>query len=102
MKYKTNKLKTLEKKRYSIFTEDLEHCILCNTTNVDINEIFMGRNRQNSMKYGLCIPLCRTHHRQYHNDRKMQLKWMQLAQKKFEESHTNTEWMNIFHKNYKD
>lgn len=99
---KSNKILKLEKNRISIFTDDLSHCILCNQPDVDINEIFPGRNRQNSMKYGLCIPLCRKHHNQYHLQRSMQLQWMRLAQNEFEKTHTRDEWINIFLKNYKD
>lgn len=102
MRRKTTKLLNLEKNRYSVFTDDLEHCILCGKGNVDINEIFMGRNRRNSMKYGLCIPLCREHHRQYHNSRTMQLKWFKLAQNKFEEIFVGEDWLKIFYRNYKD
>lgn len=102
MRNKTNKLKTLEKNRFSILTDDLKHCIICGVISPDINEIFMGRNRQNSMKYGLCIPLCRKHHQDFHNNRDLQLKWMKLAQEKFEEVYPNIEWLKIFYKNYKD
>lgn len=99
---KKSKLSKLEKDRFSIFTEDLSHCILCSSDDVDINEIFPGRNRINSMKYGLCIPLCRKHHNQYHLQRPMQLYWMRLAQNEFEKDHSHNEWMDIFLKNYKD
>lgn len=102
MKYKRNKLKKLENSRKSIFTEDLEHCIMCNEKAVDINEIFMGRNRQNSMKYNLCIPLCRNCHNKYHLQRPIQLHWMRLAQTTFEKNHSHEEWMKIFLRNYKD
>lgn len=102
MKYKRNKLKNLEKQRKSIFTEDLEHCIICGEKATDINEILMGRNRQNSMKYDLCIPLCRSCHNKYHLQRPVQLYWIRLAQTEFEKTHSREEWLKIFYKNYKD
>ena len=102
MKYKSTTLLKLEKSRYSIVTDDMENCILCKKPNIDINEIYPGRNRQNSMKYGLCIPLCRYHHDLYHNDRKMQLYFMKIGQNKFEENYPQLNFINIFHKNYKD
>lgn len=102
MKYKRNKLKNLEKQRKSIFTDDLEHCIICGENATDINEILMGRNRQNSMKYNLCIPLCRNCHNKYHLQRPVQLYWIRLAQTEFEKTHSREEWLKIFYKNYKD
>jgi len=97
MKYKSSKLRKLENKRYSILTEDLDHCIIHkDITAVDINEIFMGRNRQNSMKYGLCIPLCRCCHRQYHNDRDMQLYWMKRGLEAFLKDYSIDDFKNIF------
>ncbi len=86
----------LEKDRYSIFTDDLEHCILCGATNVDINEIFMGRNRKNSMIYGMCIPLCRKHHIEYHRNRKAQLFWMNLGKSRFLEKYSEDVWHDTF------
>ncbi|MEE3324178.1 MAG: hypothetical protein VZR33_02500 [Methanosphaera sp.] len=86
----------LEKNRYSVFTDDLEHCILCGATNVDINEIFMGRNRKNSMIYGMCIPLCRKHHIEYHKSRQMQLFWMKQGKNKFLEVYSDELWHNTF------
>jgi hypothetical protein len=97
MKYKTSKLKKLEKERYSILTQDLSHCIIHKDKKADdINEIFMGRNRLNSMKYGLCIPLCRYCHRQYHNDRDMQLYWMKKGLEVFLQDHTIEDFRDIF------
>lgn len=89
-------MKKLEKERYSLFTDDLEHCILCGAENPDINEIFMGRNRKNSMKYGMCIPLCRFHHHMYHINRGMQITWMKIGKKKFLKNHSEEEWHNTF------
>lgn len=96
MKYKTNKLKRLENKRYSLLTEDLDHCILCGQPKKDINEIFMGRNRQNSMKYGLCIPMCDRCHHKYHNDRNLQMFFMKIGLDEFLKEHTKEEFQNTF------
>ena len=96
MRRKTAKLIQLEKSRYSIITEDLYHCIECPNKASDINEIFMGRNRLNSIKYGLCIPLCRECHKKYHNDRNMQLKWMKIGLKEFLRNHSKEEFREIF------
>ena len=96
MIYKSSKLRKLENNRYSIFTDDLDHCIICRCATDDLNEVFMGRNRINSMKYGMVIPLCRFHHEQYHIDRGMQLYWMELGKKKFIEKYSSELWLNTF------
>ena len=96
MRKKTTKLMNLERNRYSIITEDLYHCIECSEKASDINEIFMGRNRLNSIKYGLCIPLCRRCHTKYHNDRNMQLKYMQVALEYFLIDHTIKDFQETF------
>jgi hypothetical protein len=97
MKYKSSKLRKLENKRYSILTEDMDHCIIHHDKECDdINEIFLGRNRLNSMKYGLCIPLCRYCHSHYHIDRDMQLHWMKIGLNEFLKEHTKEEFKDIF------
>lgn len=82
--------------RYSLFTDDLKHCIVCGMPYPDINEIFMGRNRNNSIKYGMCIPLCRFHHSQYHIDRGMQLYWMNKGKDEFLKKYSLDEWNKTF------
>lgn len=99
MKIKSKKLAKLERERFSIFTYDLTTCIECGRPKQDLNEIYPGRNRQNSMKYGLVIPMCRECHTRYTNDRQMQLKWMKLGQKKFEELY-ELDFLEIFKRNY--
>lgn len=99
MKKKTNKLAKLEKNRFSILTYDLTKCIVCGMPKQDLNEIFCGRNRQNSMKWGLVMPMCRRCHIRYTNDREMQLKWMKIGQKAFEETY-DIDFVEIFKRNY--
>lgn len=96
MRRKTNKLRKLESQRYSIITDDLERCICCQNKAEDINEIFMGRNRLNSIRYGLCIPLCRKCHTKYHNDREMQLYWMKIGLDEFLKRHSFEEFVEDF------
>ena len=96
MRRKTAKLTKLEKSRYSIITEDLYHCIECSNKASDINEIFMGRNRLNSIKNGLCIPLCRNCHTKYHNDRNMQLKWFKIGLDAYLKNHSIEEFRENF------
>lgn len=97
-----------EKKRYSILTNDLKHCIECGQTEVNIHEVYFGRNRQSSIKCGFCVPLCQSeHHNQIdckgiHFDNELDLKYKKLMQMKFEETHTREEFFDIIGKNYLD
>lgn len=99
MKKKSSKLAKLERNRFSILTNNLDYCIICGKTKQDLNEIYPGRNRQNSMKYGLVMPMCRSCHTKYTNDRNMQLYWMKLGQEKFEEMYEE-DFISIFKRNY--
>ena len=99
MKVKSKKLAKLERDRFSILTYDLTRCIICGMPKQDLNEIYPGRNRQNSMKWGLVIPMCRSCHTKYTNDRNMQLYWMKLGQEKFEEMYEE-DFISIFKRNY--
>lgn len=99
MKKKSSKLAKLERNRFSILTDNLDYCIICGQKKQDLNEIYPGRNRQNSMKYGCVIPMCRNCHTKYTNDRNLQLYWMKLCQKKFNEIYEE-DFLSIFRRNY--
>ena len=61
---KSSKLAKLERNRYSIITYNLDICYVCQENKKDnFDEVFGGRNRQTSMKYGLVIPICFKCHR---------------------------------------
>lgn len=102
MKYKTNKLIKLEKGRYSILTNDLEHCYICRQSPVDIHEIYGGSNRKVSMANGFCIPLCRVHHKAITNKRINDLQIKKDCQETYEQSHTRDEFMRLIGKNFLD
>jgi hypothetical protein len=78
-----NKVKKLERNRYSILTNNLEVCFLCGKRKQHLHEIFFGRNRQLSMKYGCVVPLCFSCHEKVHNDYATDLKLKQLCQKQY-------------------
>lgn len=86
-------------KRYSIITDNLEQCIECGNRNVELHEVFFGvRNRQKSIEDGLVIPLCKKYHHQgnlvgIHKDKKLNLKYKQMAEKK---------WLEYYNKNIED
>lgn len=64
IKKKSSKLAKLERNRYSIITYNLDICYICKKHRRDhLDEVFGGRNRQTSMKFGLVIPICFKCHR---------------------------------------
>ena len=94
-------------KRFSILTDDLTTCIECGRKGqINLHEIFYGRNRQNSIKYGLVIPLCQAeHHNQFqskgiHFDVELCEKWHRLGQEAFERKYPDLDFVSIFRKNY--
>ena len=102
MKQRTNKLARLEKNRKSIITEDLTHCIICGNLKQHLHEVFYGRNRLNSIKYGMVMPICFNCHKTIHNNIDMDMYYKMLFQKEYEKTHTRDEFISIFYKNYLD
>lgn len=101
IKYKSNKLAKLERKRYSVFTDD-EKCFVCKSTNLlTWNEIFRGRNRTNSMKYGFCLRMCLFCHEEKQEDTYFNDYWHQKAQM-YWEKHIGSRngFIAVFRKNY--
>lgn len=76
-------------------------CYICGRHDVEEHHCIHGTaNRKNAEKYGLKVFLCWDHHRQLHEDRKTDLYFIRLAQTRFEETHTQEEFMSIFGKNW--
>lgn len=107
IKQRTYKQVKKEKNRFSVFTKDLEHCIICGQPHINKHEIFFGRNRNTSIKYGFVIPLCDSfHHDQVnctgiHFDTELCLEWQKKAQMYFEKNiDTREEFISIFGTNY--
>lgn len=97
-----NKIKKLEKNRYSILTNDLNHCYICGMPKQHLHEIYFGKNRTNSMMYGCVVPLCYEHHEGsmgVHNNSMLDLKLKKECQKKFEEIYS-IPFISVFYKNY--
>lgn len=101
MRIKSKKLSKLEKERYSVFYE-LNSCCYCGSDyQVTKHEIFEGRNRQNSMKYGFVLPLCLKCHRKLQEDADFIDKWKKKAQEYFENNiGTREDFLKIFRRNY--
>jgi hypothetical protein len=96
-------------KRFSIITNDLEHCIECGRPYINKHEIFYGTGkRQLSIKYGLVIPLCQqNHHNQFqckgiHFDTKLCDKWHKKGQQIAMDYYgwTKEDFIKIFGRNY--
>ena len=97
-----------DSERYSIITDNLNQCIICGRTNINLHEVFGGRNRQNSKDYGLVIPLCQElHHNQYkclgiHFDEELRDYWHKKGQQIAMEYYnwSKEDFRKVFYINY--
>jgi len=85
--------------------QDEKKCYISESEyNLEEHHIFFGKNRKMSEKYGLKIWLTNKYHITsnvaVHNNIVLDNELKQMAQRKFEESHTRKEFMKIFGKNY--
>lgn len=104
MKTKSNRLAKLERNRFSVFTNNKDKCMFCPaTTNLTWHEIFRGRNRANSMKYGFCLRMCLNCHEEKQDDVFFNNFWHRKAQLYFEEYiGSKEEFLKIFRRNFLD
>lgn len=93
--------------RFSILTNDLEHCIECGRWGVELHEVFFGKNRKTSIEDGCVIPLCKAVHHQgnlrgIHQDKALDLKYKKLMQKKWQEHYNKTteDFIKRYGRNY--
>ena len=104
MKTKSNRLAKLERNRASVFTDDLEHCLLCGKPREHLHEIIYGKNRINSIKHNFVIPLCANHHTGkdgIHFNKDLDLYYKRLCQIYFENNIGNRiEFIKIFGRSY--
>lgn len=102
MQNKSNKLASLEKNRYSVFSNDTEKCYLCGSTyKLTWHEIYAGKNRQNSMKNGLCLRLCLNCHSKEQEDSQFNDYWHKQGQLYWEEFiGTREDFVEVFKRNY--
>lgn len=83
-----------------------KECYFCGRTdNLDIHHCIHGTaNRKNADKYGLKIYVCKDHHTMgpdaIHRNAQIDNQVKQMAQKKFEETHTREQFIGIFGKSY--
>ena len=100
IKMRSNKQSKLERNRFSILTNDLDHCVICGAKKDHLHEVCFGRNRINSIKYGLVLPLCSTHHTEMHKNKEWQDYWHKKGQQAFIAHYPNLDFMEIFKINY--
>lgn len=101
LKKKSNKLKQLEAKRYSILTNNLKICYICNKKRKDdLHEVFGGSNRQKSMIWGLVIPICRGCHDEWDINEELRKQIQQKAKEEFIKRNTKEKFREEFGKYY--
>ena len=100
IKKRTNKQAQAEKNRKSLFTNDLEYCIICGKKKNNLHEVFFGRNRQRSIQFGLVIPLCIECHREMHRNKELQRIWHKKGYVMFEKTYPGLSFIEIFRGNY--
>lgn len=98
---RTTKQSKLDKSRTeSLFTDNLNVCYLCGLKRDHLHEVFFGRNRSNSIKYGLFIPICEKCHRKCHNDANLIDSLHKKGQLLFMRNYPKLEFINVFKTNY--
>lgn len=103
LKPKSKKLAKLESERTSLFTDNKDKCMFCPSTyHLTWHEIYRGRNRANSMKYGLCLRMCLNCHEKYQEDKSFNDKWHKKGQLAFITNYPELQFENIFKINYLD
>ena len=92
--------------RFSIL-QDIKQCYVCGTTqNIHIHEVYYGKNRQNSIKWGCCVYLCGKHHNQsnegVHFNKKLDQELKIKMEQRFLTYYNKTieDFISIFKKNY--
>ena len=97
IKKKSSKLAKLERNRYSIITYNLDICYVCKKHKKDhLDEVFGGRNRQTSMKYGLVIPICFKCHRKLTDNPLLKKEIQEEAKQKFIKKYSEEKFINEF------
>lgn len=66
------------------------------------HHVYEGKNRQASDKAGFVVYLCPEHHREVHDDRKLNEILKRITQREYEKTHTREEFMKIIGRNYLD
>ena len=101
LKRKSSELAKLERNRFSLFSSDNTKCYICESkSSLTWHEIYAGRNRSNSMKYGLCLRLCIKCHDLKQEDSSFNELWHQKGQEMFSIAYPHLDFLKIFRKDY--
>lgn len=101
IKNRTNKQSKLDNSRtVSLFTNNLNICYLCGCKRDHLHEVFYGRNRSNSIKYCLFIPVCNKCHKKAHNDINLIESLHKKGQLLFICNYPELDFISIFKINY--
>jgi hypothetical protein len=99
----------MAKRLWSVFTDDMEHCIETGTPQCHRHHIFPGVNRKKCEIYGFVIPIAYYLHEfqegSIHNNPNegLDLKWKQKAQMYYEEHHGSREnFIKLFGRSWLD
>jgi len=77
-----------------------DRCIICGEPYAQTHEIFQGKNRQISIRYGFQVKLCNEHHLKVHSDINLSTSLKINAQEIYEIDHRREEWMALIGRNY--
>lgn len=98
---RTTKQSKLDKSRtVSLFTDNLNICYLCGSKKEHLHEVFYGRNRSNSINYGLFIPVCNKCHKKSHNNTNLIESLHKKGQLLFICNYPELDFVSIFKANY--
>ncbi|MFQ8844001.1 MAG: phosphoenolpyruvate carboxykinase [Lachnospira pectinoschiza] len=95
----------MSKKLKSVFTDNMDECILSGSTTVERHHIFGGSNRKKSEKYGFVVPLRPDLHPNGvyagQSANVIDLRLKKMAQKYYEENYGTREYfIQEFGRNY--
>ena len=97
------------KRLYSVFTDDMEHCIETGTPQCHRHHIFGKYNRKKSEEHGFVIPIAYYLHEfgkdsiHANPNKGLDLKWKQKAQEYYEEHYgTRADFIREYGRNYLD
>ena len=90
----------------SILQDRESGCLFCGNPNTEEHHVYGGTNRKNSTAYGMMVYLCHAHHNEpphgVHHNRELNDRLKAWAQVRFERAYPNTNFMEVFGRNYAD
>ena len=100
------KKKVRDSERFSVITQDMEHCYNCGAFGkTELHEIFFGARRGTSKVYGMVVPLCRGCHQgndgvHGKNGKELDTWLKKKGQEVFERVYPDEDFLAIFGKRY--